>query len=49
VNKAIAREKQLKGISRAKKVMLIESLNSSWRDLSLDFAKIYKPEHPWSK
>jgi putative endonuclease len=44
VNKAIAREKQIKGLARAKKVKIIESLNPSWRDLSQDFAEIYKPE-----
>ena len=31
---AIAREKQLKGWSRAKKENLISSLNSTWKDLS---------------
>ena len=30
---AIAREKQIKGGSRKKKVALIESVNSEWRDL----------------
>ncbi|HXL63667.1 MAG TPA: GIY-YIG nuclease family protein [Xanthobacteraceae bacterium] len=30
---AIAREKQLKGGSRQKKIALIEQLNSSWNDL----------------
>jgi putative endonuclease len=30
---AIAREKQIKGGSRAKKLALIESLNPGWRDL----------------
>ena len=30
---AIAREKALKGSSRGRKVKLIESTNSSWRDL----------------
>jgi putative endonuclease len=30
---AIAREKQIKGGSRQKKLALIESLNPSWRDL----------------
>jgi putative endonuclease len=49
VNNAIAREKQIKGMSRAKKVKLIESLNPSWRDLSRDFANIYKPELPRSR
>ncbi len=31
---AIAREKQIKAGSRAKKVRLIESINPSWRDLA---------------
>ena len=30
---AIAREKQMKGGSRAKKIALIEALNPDWRDL----------------
>ena len=34
VNAAIAREKQIKGWLRAKKVALIESINPNWRDLS---------------
>ena len=31
---AIAREKQLKGGSRKKKIALIESMNPEWKDLS---------------
>ena len=31
---AIAREKQLKGWRREKKIRLIESMNPGWRDLS---------------
>jgi len=31
---AIAREKQIKGWGRAKKVALIESLNPTWEDLA---------------
>ncbi len=31
---AIAREKQLKGWTRAKKIALIKSVNPQWRDLS---------------
>jgi putative endonuclease len=31
---AIEREKQIKGGSRRKKIKLIDSLNSKWRDLS---------------
>ena len=34
---AIAREKQLKGWTRAKKCALIESMNPTWRDLSQDW------------
>ena len=35
VRAAIAREKELKGWLRKKKVALIESVNPQWRDLSL--------------
>ncbi len=31
---AIAREKEIKGWLRAKKIALIESMNADWRDLS---------------
>jgi putative endonuclease len=34
VRDAIAREKQIKGWLRAKKIALIESMNPSWKDLS---------------
>jgi putative endonuclease len=34
---AIAREKQIKGWTRAKKIALIESMNPHWRDLSEDW------------
>jgi putative endonuclease len=34
IEAAIAREKQLKGWRRAKKIKLIESLNPDWNDLS---------------
>jgi putative endonuclease len=33
---AIAREKQIKGGSRAKKLVLVESRNPEWRDISHD-------------
>jgi len=33
MEQAIAREKQIKAGSRAKKIKLIESINKSWRDL----------------
>jgi putative endonuclease len=35
---AIAREKQLKGGSRRKKLLLIDRFNPEWRDLYADFA-----------
>jgi putative endonuclease len=37
VNAAIAREKQLKGWTRAKKIALIEKDNPRWEDLSADW------------
>jgi putative endonuclease len=33
-NQAIAREKQIKGLLRKKKIALIEEMNPEWRDLS---------------
>jgi len=41
---AIAREKQLKGWRRSKKVALIESQNPKWDDLSREWAEVYKPD-----
>ena len=37
IDEAIAREKQIKGGSRKKKIELIEKTNPSWRDLSLEW------------
>lgn len=37
VHAAIAREKQIKGGSRIKKIILINSMNPDWRDLSKDW------------
>ena len=37
VNRAISREKELKGWRRAKKIALIESVNPTWADLSRDW------------
>jgi putative endonuclease len=34
---AIAREKEIKGWVRSRKVSLIESVNPDWKDLSKDF------------
>ena len=38
MDEAIAREKQIKGGSRAKKLALIEAANPQWRDLYGDLA-----------
>jgi putative endonuclease len=38
VHVAIAREKQIKGWRRSRKISLIESVNPDWRDLSLEWA-----------
>lgn len=37
VHEAIAREKQLKGWLRSKKIALIESVNADWKDLSAEW------------
>ena len=37
VREAIAREKQIKGWLRAKKIALIESVNPEWKDLSTEW------------
>ena len=37
IESAIAREKQLKGWRRNRKIELIESINPEWKDLSSDF------------
>ena len=37
IRSAIAREKQIKGWLRAKKMALIESVNPTWADLSADW------------
>ena len=34
IESAIAREKQIKGLLRAKKIALIDSMNPEWKDLS---------------
>jgi putative endonuclease len=39
VHAAIAREKQIKGWTRAKKIELIESMNPEWLDLSAEWFK----------
>jgi putative endonuclease len=42
VHKAIAREKELKGWRRSRKIALIESMNLTWTDLSRDWYE-YEP------
>ncbi len=37
INEAIAREKQIKGGSRSKKIALVEKENKKWLDLSINF------------
>lgn len=37
VHKAIAREKQLKGWRRVKKIQLIVTMNATWQDLAADW------------
>ncbi len=43
VSAAIAREKQLKGWLRIRKLELIISTNPTWLDLSADWGKLIKP------
>src|SRR5258708_3914934 len=47
VHRAIAREKELKGWRREKKITLIESQNPKWRDLSYGWYQRhrYQPDH----
>jgi len=39
INSAIAREKQIKGWLRIKKIKLIEMMNPNWEDLSAEWHK----------
>ena len=43
IDKAILREKQIKGYSRKKKIALIEEFNKSWNDLIID-GKVHFPK-----
>jgi putative endonuclease len=43
IRRAIAREKQIKGWLRIKKIALIVSINPAWRDLSAEWQDQYKP------
>ena len=40
---AIAREKEIKGWRRSKKIRLIESMNPHWDDLAESWWDVYKP------
>ncbi|HXH38020.1 MAG TPA: GIY-YIG nuclease family protein [Thermoanaerobaculia bacterium] len=40
IEQAIAREKQLKGWTRAKKDALIATMNAEWRDLSAEWGSV---------
>lgn len=46
VGKAIAREKQLKRWRREKKLWLVETMNSQWRDLAADWHPQLNPANP---
>ncbi len=43
---AIAREKEIKGWDRRKRIALIEQANPTWEDLSLEWDKAIEPLHP---
>jgi putative endonuclease len=43
VNNAIGREKQIKGLDRAKRVALIQRDNPTWDDLAEEWGKPLKP------
>jgi len=40
----IAREKEIKGWRREKKLRLIESINSTWDDLAKEWKNLYVPQ-----
>ncbi len=44
VDVAIAREKEIKGWRRSRKIALIESANPGWSDLSRDFEREFQSE-----
>ena len=46
VNNAIRREKQVKGLNRARRVALIEHDNPTWDDLADDWGKPWTPLTP---
>ena len=46
IGNAIAREKEIKGWDRAKRVALIRSVNPTWEDLAEEWGKPIKPLTP---
>ena len=40
---AIAREKEIKGWRRSKKIALIQAMNPHWHDLAAEWQDVYKP------
>ena len=46
VRSAIARERQIKGWLRSKKIALIESMNPEWNDLSAEWVEGLSPLQP---
>jgi putative endonuclease len=48
VQDAIAREKELKGWSRSKKIALIETMNAAWGDLSHEWYDYEPADYPRS-
>ena len=46
VNNAIRREKQVKGLDRAKRVAMIERDNPTWDDLAEQWGKPWTPLKP---
>ena len=40
---AIAREKEIKGWRRSKKIALIQAMNPHWHDLTAEWQDVYKP------
>jgi len=41
---AIAREKEIKGWRRSKKISLVEAMNPQWDDLARDWQNMYRPD-----
>ena len=49
VNNAIAREKQIKAWTRAKRLALIKTMNPAWQDLAEGWGTATKPQIPRSQ